>query len=84
MYKLGHTERQDCLLCRHDKEDSVNIVCHCPVLACKRYRIWGRMCLKPEDLQKVRVDSLFKLSGQHRAWLGLRNAGRRYNGTEVI
>jgi hypothetical protein len=33
LYKLGHTERQECWLCGYDKEDSVRIVCHCPVLA---------------------------------------------------
>jgi hypothetical protein len=39
LYDLGHTEWQECRLCGHDKEDSVHIVCDCPVLACKRYRI---------------------------------------------
>jgi hypothetical protein len=43
LYKLGHTERQECLLCGCDKEDSVHVVCDCPVLTCKRYRIWGRI-----------------------------------------
>ena len=60
-YKLGHTERQECRLCGHDKEDSVHIMCDCPVVACKRYRIWGRMFLQHEDLEKVRVDSLLSL-----------------------
>ena len=36
LHKLGHTERQERQLCEYDKEDSVHIVCHCPVLACKR------------------------------------------------
>ena len=58
LYKLGHAERQECRLCGYDKEDSVHIVCHCPVLACKRQRIWGSVLLKPEYLQKVRLDSL--------------------------
>jgi hypothetical protein len=61
LYKLGHTERQGCRLCAFDKEDSVHTVCHCPVLACKRYRIWGSMFLKPEDLENVRVSSLLSL-----------------------
>jgi hypothetical protein len=61
LHKLGHTESQECRLCGHDKEDSVHIVCDCPVLACKRYRIFGCMFLKPEDLKKVRVDSLLSL-----------------------
>jgi hypothetical protein len=61
LYKLGHTERQECRLCGYDKEDSVYIVCECPVLACKRYRIWGSMLLKPEDFEKVRVRSLLSL-----------------------
>jgi hypothetical protein len=53
MYKLGHTERQECRLCGYDKEESVYIVCHCPDLACKRYRMWSSMFLKPKDLKKV-------------------------------
>jgi hypothetical protein len=61
LYKLGHTEQQECRLCGHDKEDSVHMVCECPVLACKRYRIWGCRFLKPEDLEKVRVSSLLSL-----------------------
>jgi hypothetical protein len=61
LYKLGHTERQECQLRVYDKEDSVHFVCDCPVLACKRYRIWGNMFLKPEDLEKVRVSSLLSL-----------------------
>ena len=61
LYKLGHTERQECRLCGYEKEDSVHIVCDCPVLACKRYRIWGSMFLKPEDLKNVRVSSLLSL-----------------------
>jgi hypothetical protein len=56
LYKLGLREWQECWLCGYDTEDS-----HCPVLACKRYRIWGCMFLKPEDLQKVRVSSLLSL-----------------------
>ena len=40
---------------------TVYTVCQCPVLACKRYRNWGCMFLKPEDLEKVRVGSLLSL-----------------------
>jgi hypothetical protein len=36
-------------------------VCHCPVLAHKRYKIWGNIFLKPEDLEKVRVGNLLSL-----------------------
>ena len=61
LYKLGHTEGQECRLCGHDKEDSVHIVCDCPVLACKRCRILGCMLLMPQDLDKVRVSSLLSL-----------------------
>ena len=59
LYKTGHTEEQECRLCVHDKEDSVHIVCHCPVhivchcpvhivchcpvLPCKKYRT-GSVC----------------------------------------
>jgi hypothetical protein len=58
LHKLGHTEGQECRLCGRDKEDSVHIVCDCPVLACRRYSIWGCMFLKTEDLENVRVSSL--------------------------
>jgi hypothetical protein len=68
-HKLGHTERQECQLYGHDKEDSVHTVCHCSVLACKRCRIWGSAFLKPEDLEKVRVGSLLSLVANTR--LGL-------------
>ena len=61
LHILGHTEGQECRLCGYDKEDSVHIVCECPVLACKRYRIWCCMFLKPEDLEKVKVDSILSL-----------------------
>jgi predicted Zn-ribbon and HTH transcriptional regulator len=45
LYKLRHTKRQECRLCGYDKEDNVHIVCDCPVLACKRYRILGYVFL---------------------------------------
>jgi hypothetical protein len=61
LHKLGHTERQECRLCEYDKDDCVHIVCDCLVLACNRYRIWGSMFLKPEDLENVRVSSLLSL-----------------------
>ena len=61
LYILGHTERQECRLCGYDKEDSVHTVCDCTVLAGKRYRIWGSVLLKPQDLENVRVGSLLSL-----------------------
>jgi hypothetical protein len=61
LYKLGYTEGQECRLGGYDKEDIVHIVCDCPVLACKRYRILGCMFLKPEDLENMRVSSLLSL-----------------------
>ena len=63
LHKLGHTQQQECWLCGYDKEDSVHIVCHCPVLACKRYRIWGSMFLKLKNLERVRMSSLLSLVG---------------------
>jgi hypothetical protein len=61
LYKLGYTEGQEFRLCGYEKEDNVHIVCDCPVLACKRYRILGCMFLKPEDLKNVRVSSPLSL-----------------------
>ena len=72
-----HTDRQ---------EDSVHIVCDCPVLACKRYRIWGSMFLKPQDLQTMRVGSLLSLVAN--TGLGLvsqpHQPAMRCNGTVMI
>jgi hypothetical protein len=58
---LGQAERQECLLCGYDKEDSVYIACDGPVLAGKRYRIWGSTFLQPKDLEKVRLSNLLSL-----------------------
>jgi hypothetical protein len=61
LHKLGQVERQECRLCEYNKEDSVHIVCHCPVLACERYRTWGSMFLRSEGLEKERMGSLLGL-----------------------
>ena len=60
LYELGHTEWLEFRLCGYDK-GGVHIVYDCPVLAPKRYRIWGRMFLQPEDVENVRVGSLLSL-----------------------
>jgi hypothetical protein len=59
--KLGQTLRQDCRLCRDEREDSVHIVGHFPALACKRYRNLGRGFLKPNDLENLRANGLISL-----------------------
>jgi hypothetical protein len=43
------------------KKKTVYTLCDCPVLACKRYRIWGCKFLVPEDAENVRVSSLLSL-----------------------
>jgi predicted Zn-ribbon and HTH transcriptional regulator len=68
LYKLTYRTAR-CWPCGYYKEDSVHIVCDCPVLACKRYIILGCMFLKPEDLENVRVSSLLSLVAN--TWLGL-------------
>jgi hypothetical protein len=60
LYKLGFTEWQKCWLCGYDRGWCTHVF-DCPVLAYKRYRIWGSMFLKPEDLENVRVSSLLSL-----------------------
>jgi len=55
MFNLGLTQRQDCRLCGDEKEDSVHIVYHCPILACKRYKTLRRMLLKPKGFENMRV-----------------------------
>jgi hypothetical protein len=60
LYELGHTEGLELRLCGYDK-GGVHIVCDCPVLAPKRYRIWGSMFLQSEDVENVRVGSLLSL-----------------------
>jgi hypothetical protein len=61
LYKPRHTKGQERRLRGYDTADSEHIVCDCPVLACKRYRMWGSMFLKPEDIENVRVSSLLSL-----------------------
>jgi hypothetical protein len=73
-------------MCGYEKEDSVHIVCDCPVLACKGYRILGCTFLKPEDLENMRVSSLLSLVAT--TGLGLvsypHGPARRHNGTAMI
>jgi hypothetical protein len=59
LYKLGHTERYECRLYGYDRGQCTH--CHCPVLACTRYGIWGNMFLEPKDLETVKVSSLLSL-----------------------
>jgi hypothetical protein len=47
----------------------LHIVCHGPELACKKYRTWSSMFLRPSDLQKLRLGSLLSLVANTR--LGL-------------
>ena len=44
-------------------------MCHCPALACKRYKTLAHMFLKPEDLENMRVNVLVSLqpSSQYKA-----------------
>ena len=61
LYKLGHTERQECLLCGHVWPSG---------LACKRCMFWCSMFLRPEGPESE-AGQPFKPSGQHKAWLSL-------------
>ncbi|XP_046145450.1 uncharacterized protein LOC123988743 [Osmia bicornis bicornis] len=58
LHKLGLAEQINCRLCGEEKEDSIHILCRCPVLALKRYRIWGKMFLRPNDLKGAKMSSL--------------------------
>jgi len=69
LHKLGLTESKDCRLCGEESEDSSHILCRCPALSCKRYRLWGSMFTEPEDLADKRVSSLISLA--QNAGLGL-------------
>jgi hypothetical protein len=71
LHKLGHRERQQYRLCESEKEYSVHILCHCPLLAFKRYGIWGSIFLRPEDLDIVRVDILLSLVANKRLGLDI-------------
>jgi len=61
LYKLGLTESKVCRLCGEESEDSSHILCRCPALSCKRYRLWGSMFIEPRDLADKRVSSLISL-----------------------
>jgi hypothetical protein len=62
IFNLRLTQQQDCWLCGDKKESSKLIVCHCPLLACKRYRTLGCTLLKPKDLENIGVNSLTHIS----------------------
>ena len=61
LFKLGLAEQENCRLCRELKEDSIHILCNCPVLVCRRYNACGRMFIGSEDLNKVKLSSLLCL-----------------------
>jgi len=61
LHKLGLTESKDCRLCGEESEDSSHILCRCPALSCRRYRLWGSMFTEPGDLAEKRVNSLISL-----------------------
>nr|XP_034174838.1 uncharacterized protein LOC117601763 [Osmia lignaria] len=58
LHKLDRAEQINCRLCGEEKEDSIHILCRCPVLALKRYRIWGKMFLRPSDLKGAKMSNL--------------------------
>ena len=56
----GHTQLYVCFNSESHSDcvgTKVKMVCHCPELACKRFRNLGRMFLKPKDLENLRVNS---------------------------
>ncbi|XP_070529632.1 uncharacterized protein [Cardiocondyla obscurior] len=62
LHNLGIAEHYKCRLCEEENEDSIHILCHCPVLAIKRYLSWGKMFIDPRQLREARVNSLISLA----------------------
>ncbi|XP_029174069.1 uncharacterized protein LOC114942800 [Nylanderia fulva] len=46
LFNIRLADRKECRLCGEEKEDSIHILCQCPALARKRFRIWGQSFLK--------------------------------------
>ncbi|XP_029171134.1 uncharacterized protein LOC114940578 [Nylanderia fulva] len=61
LFNIILADRKECRLCGEEKEDSIHILCQCPALARKRFRIWGQSFLKSEELDKTRVVELISL-----------------------
>ncbi|KYN29184.1 Protein outspread [Trachymyrmex cornetzi] len=61
LYNIGLAEQENCRLCGEKSEDSIHLLCHCPMLACKRYRAWGNTFLMPEDLDGAKIGDLISL-----------------------
>jgi len=61
LHRLGLAEIKECRLCGEESEDSSHVLCRCPALSCKRYRLWGKMFIEPRDLAEKRVNSLISL-----------------------
>ncbi|XP_070528303.1 uncharacterized protein [Cardiocondyla obscurior] len=62
LHNLGIVEHYKCRLCKEENEDSIHILCHCPVLAVKRYLSWKKMFTDPGQLREARVNSLISLA----------------------
>ncbi|XP_070521656.1 uncharacterized protein [Cardiocondyla obscurior] len=64
LHNLGIVEHYKCRLCEEENEDSIHILCHCPVLAIKRYLFWVKMFTDTGQIKEARVNSLISL-GDH-------------------
>ncbi|XP_032689440.1 uncharacterized protein LOC116852838 [Odontomachus brunneus] len=58
LYNLKMAEQKNCRLCGEEEEDSIHILCRCPLLAIRRYRSWGQMFSEPKDLKEMRINKL--------------------------
>lgn len=62
MHKLGLAEQRECRLCGAEEESSVHILCHCPVLAIKRYKIWGKTLIDPGEVANTKITTICSLA----------------------
>ncbi|KYQ59907.1 hypothetical protein ALC60_01002, partial [Trachymyrmex zeteki] len=61
LYNIGLADQKNCRLCGEENEDSIHLLCRCPLLACKRYRSWSNTFLMSEDLDGAKIDDLISL-----------------------
>ncbi|XP_070529820.1 uncharacterized protein [Cardiocondyla obscurior] len=62
LHNLGIVEHKKCRLREEENENSIHILCHCPVLAIKRYLFWEKKFTDPEQLKEARVNNLINLA----------------------
>jgi ribonuclease HI len=59
MSKMGLVQDSKCRLCRQKNETAEHILCDCPALSRKRWRVWGKYLTTASDMHDIKKISIF-------------------------